>query len=76
MSTLNHHVLHARALRADLLASPTVWVPRREVLLDWLAELLARAQDPHYVFDATAMKDLDAVDRFLRDNKVPTAPAT
>lgn len=73
MITINPHVLHARVLRADLLASPTVWLPRRDVLLDWLAEFIARAQDPRYVFETTETNNLDAIDRFLRKNKVPVA---
>lgn len=74
MPLLNPHMLHARALRADLLANPAVWLPRREVLLEWLVELLARAQDPQYVFTSTETDDLVAIDRFLRANDVPAVP--
>ena len=73
MLTPSSHVLHARALRADLLASPTIWLPRREVVLEWLVELLDRAKDPRYIFEVAEISDLDALDRFLRKNKVPVA---
>jgi hypothetical protein len=73
MPTLSPHVLHARALRADLLASPTIWLPRREILLEWLSEFLTRAQDSRYVFETAETTDLDALDRFLRKNHVPVA---
>lgn len=72
-TTSNPHIIHARALRADLLASPAVWLPRREIIVEWLSELLSRAQNPSYEFQAAETNDLDAVDRFLRKNKVPVA---
>lgn len=73
MNKDNEHLIHARALRADILAAPDVWLPRREILLDWLNAFLARAAAPKYELDQTEEADLAALDQFLRKTKVPVA---
>lgn len=73
MPNLEIHLARARSLRADLLASPTVWLPRREILLEWLNAFLARAKATEYELGATEADDLAAVDRFLRTNQIPIA---
>lgn len=73
MPAINPHLLHARALQADLTASPEVWLPRRAVVATWLQELLTRARDPRYEFKAGEVGDLAALDRFFRTNHVPVA---
>ena len=75
MNTLNEHLLQARALRADIIAAPEVWLPRREILLQWLDGFLGRAKTPSYALGETEEADLTALDRFLRTKKVPVAPA-
>lgn len=71
MHTLDPRLAHARALRADLLAAPSVWLPRREVILDWLSDLVRRATAPNYAFAATESDDLVELERYLRTNNVP-----
>jgi hypothetical protein len=73
MSTNNEHLIHARALQADILAAPSVWLPRREILLEWLKAFLARAAAPRYELDENETSDLRALDQFLRKQKVPVA---
>lgn len=75
MTTLNDHLLHANALRADILASPDTWLPRREILLEWLDGFLGRAKGSSYELRETEAADLTALDRFLRKSKVPVAVA-
>jgi hypothetical protein len=67
------HLTHARALRADILAAPAVWLPRREVLLEWLAAFLLRAETSSYVLGDTEADDLAALEQFLRKKKIPLA---
>lgn len=74
MSQPNEHLFHARTLRADILASPAVWLPRREVLLQWLDGFLVRAGVPAYDLGDTEAADLKALDQFLRRQHVPAAP--
>jgi hypothetical protein len=73
METLNHYVTQARALRADILGAPTVWLPRRETLLEWLNGFLLRAQKTRYELGETEANDLVALDQFLRRKKIPVA---
>jgi hypothetical protein len=73
MNTLDPHHTHARELRADLLASPTVWLPRREVILNWLGAFLQRGATSKYVLGVTEENDLAELDQFLRKNDVPRA---
>lgn len=63
--------LHARSLRTDILAAPDVWLPRREILLEWLNRFLLHADEPAYTLGETEAADLTALDRFLRVRKVP-----
>ncbi len=73
MQTHKEHLTHARALRADILAAPGVWLPRREILLDWLNAFLLRAEKPRFQLDESDANDLTALDQFLRKKKVPVA---
>jgi len=73
MNKTNEHLAHARALRADILGAPTVWLPRRESLLLWLNAFLKRAEAPRYVLDEMEAADLAALDQFLRKKKLPAA---
>jgi hypothetical protein len=66
-------LVHARALRADILAAPNVWLPRREILLEWLDGFLQRAAAARYELEPTEASDLEALDQFLRTQKVPVA---
>lgn len=63
----------ARTLRADILAAPDVWLPRREVLIDWLNLFIQRASSSRQELDVTESDDLDALDRFLRKQKIPVS---
>lgn len=65
------HVLHAKSLQADILAAPDVWLPRREILLNWLSDFLQRATGKNYELRETEAADLTALDQFLRKRKVP-----
>ena len=71
MKNNSEHLIHARALQADILAAPGVWLPRREILLEWLNAFLARAAPPGYEFVESEASDLRALDQFLRKLKVP-----
>lgn len=75
MNKSNEHLLHARTLRADILAAPEVWLPRREVLLDWLNGFVRRAETKAYELGETEAADLTALDHFLRKKKVPVVQA-
>ncbi len=67
----SEHLLHARALRADIVAAPEVWLPRREILLEWLDGFALRAKAPGYDLGETEAADLTALDQFLRRKKIP-----
>ena len=73
MNQHHEHVVHARALRADILAAPGVWLPRREILLDWLDGFLQRVNETNYKLGETETADLVALDKFLRKRSVPVA---
>lgn len=73
MSNNNEQLTHARALQADMLAAPDVWLPRREILQEWLKAFLLRAAAPKYELAETEAADLRALDQFLRKQKVPVA---
>ena len=73
MNKSNEHVIQARALRADIVAAPDVWLPRRDVVLDWLDGFLRRAEARTYELGETEASDLDALEQFLRRKKVPVA---
>ncbi len=75
MNTEPKHCLQARSLRADLLAAPDVWLPRREIVLEWLNAFLLRAAKPTYDLGETEEADLTALDLFLRKRKVPVVAA-
>lgn len=69
----NEYLDQARALRADILAAPAVWLPRRDDLLQWLDGFVERADVPAYDLGETEAADLKALDRFLRQQHVPVA---
>jgi hypothetical protein len=73
MNKHNEHLVHARALRADIVAAPGVWLPRREVLLEWLEKFLQRGAVPNFDLGETEAADLAALDKFLRRKLVPVA---
>ena len=75
MPTSNKHLLHARTLQADILASPDIWLPRRDDLLQWLNEFMGRAKAPSFELGETEAEDLTTLDHFLRGNNVPVAAA-
>jgi hypothetical protein len=67
------HLVHARALRADILAAPGVWLPRRDILVEWLEKFSQRAAAPKYELGETEAADLVALEKFLRKKSVPVA---
>lgn len=71
MNNNSEHLIHARAMQADILAAPNVWLPRREILLEWLKAFVARAAAPRYELGGSEASDLRALDQFLRRLKVP-----
>jgi hypothetical protein len=73
MHKQNDHLLQARTLRSDILAAPNIWLPRREVLLDWLNRFVRRAETKSYELGETEAADLTALEHFLRKKKVPVA---
>jgi hypothetical protein len=73
MSQPDVHLTHARALQADILAAPDIWLPRRDILLDWLNGFLLRAKAPRYELAETEAADLKELDQFLRGKAVPVA---
>ena len=75
MQKHSEHFLHARALRADILAAPDIWLPRREILLEWLEGFVGRSETTRYELGPTEAADLTELERFLRKKKVPVAAA-
>ena len=74
MAKTSDHFLQARSLRADILAAPTVWLPRRDIIVDWLNGFLLRAEKPTYNLGDTEAADLTALEQFLRKRNVPVSP--
>jgi hypothetical protein len=75
MNKYHDHLLHAEKLRTEILAATEVWLPRREILLDWLNGFLRRAEIKTYVLGETEAADLTALDHFLRKRKIPVVAA-
>lgn len=75
MDKPSKYFLHARSLRADVLAAPDVWLPRREILLEWLNGFLRRSEKPAYDLGETEAEDLTALDLFLRKRNIPVVDA-
>lgn len=73
MNKDTEHLVHARALKSDILAAPGVWLPRREILLEWLEKFLQRIAGPNYDLGESEAADLVALDKFLRKTMVPVA---
>lgn len=65
----------AKALLADIHASPSTALPRRDTLVEWLDTLVLRSHQKGYVASDEDSKDLIALARFLRVNDVPMAAA-
>ena len=63
---------HARSLRADVIAAPATWIPRRDIIIEWLNGFITRAQVSSYSMeDTTEANDLVALELFLRKMKTP-----
>lgn len=75
MQRNEEHITHARGLRAGIVGAPQVWLPRREILVEWLDGFLARTARSSYELETTEAADLRALDRFLRRNHVPLTVA-
>jgi hypothetical protein len=73
MNNNNESLAQARALQADILAAPAVWLPRRENMLLWLSAFVQRASAPKYELGETEAADLAALDQFLRKKQLPVA---
>ena len=50
-----------------------MWLPRREILLDWLDKFLQRVAVANYELGETEMADLVALDKLLRKRSVPVS---
>jgi hypothetical protein len=61
---------HARSLLAAIHDAPAVVFPRREIIVAWLEDYLARARHKGYLVDDAETKDLTALERFLRRNQI------
>lgn len=75
MNKSNDYLTQARTLRADILAAPEVWLPRREILLEWLNGFVGRAEGRSFALGETEAADLVALERFLRAQAIPAARA-
>ena len=73
MPKTSDHFLQARSLRADILAAPAVWLPRRDIIMEWLNGFLQRAEKPTYSLGETEAADLTALEQFLRKRSVPVS---
>jgi len=75
MNIMNNqeHLVHARTLRAAIVAGANTWLPRREILLEWLEKFLKRVAVPSYELGNSEAADLAALDRFLRRRAVLVA---
>ena len=73
MPKLSPHVVHARALLADIHRSPDILLPRRATLTEWLDAFLVRAEAPAYHLQETEAADLIDLDQYLRTLKLPGA---
>ena len=58
---------------AEIVAAPTVWLPRRDAVTDWLNQFIARSAQPNFVLGSTEAEDLAALEQFLRKKKIPVA---
>jgi hypothetical protein len=67
------HLDHARALRTAILAAPQIWLPRRDILLEWLSAFLERAASARYELADTEADDLRALEAFLRQQHIRVA---
>jgi hypothetical protein len=70
MPKASAHLSHAQTLLADIQAAPDVYLPRREILIEWLASFLQRAQLAGYRLGETEAADLNAVELLLREMKL------
>jgi hypothetical protein len=72
----NSSQVHAEALLADMTAAAGTAIPKREALTDWLKAYLLRARARGYVVDRDDTDNLNALDKFLREQNVPVARLT
>jgi hypothetical protein len=61
----------ARSLLAAIHDAPTIILPRRAILVEWLTDFLARASEKSYLPLEDEGKDLAALRSYLRTNCVP-----
>ena len=64
---------HARSLLAGIEGAPETYLPRREIIVDWLNGYLLRSDRRGYVMEPTEADDMVALDKFLRTHEVPVA---
>ena len=64
---------HAKSLLAGIQGAPETYLPRREIIVDWLNGYLLRSDRRGYVVDPTEADDLIQLDKFLRTHQVPIA---
>ena len=69
----NTNQAHAKSLLADIQGAPETYLPRREVIVEWLNGYLLRSDRRGYVMDSTETDDLVELEKFLRTHEVPLA---
>jgi hypothetical protein len=67
--------VHAESLLADITAAIETAIPKRETITDWLKAYLLRARARGYVVESDDTDNLDALDKFLREQNVPVVAA-
>lgn len=67
----NSRQTQAAALLAAVHRSPSTYIPRRLVIVDWLDEFLSRARRKDFVITETEGSDLLALEHFLRTCELP-----
>ena len=73
MSNRTKHLTHAQALLTGIHAQPDAYLPRRDILVEWLDGFVVRAKSDHYVLGVTEADDLVALDGFLRGKDIAIA---
>lgn len=67
-----HHT-QAKALLNDIEGAHATAIPRRDTIVSWLNTYLARTNQTGYVSNDGEVRDLTALDQFLRSCAVPVA---
>jgi len=73
MKTTTAHQTYASSLLHDITAASADQLPRREILLDWLADFLRRTAAQGYAVAANDVENLVALDKFVRVNRIPAS---